>query len=212
MGETGRTHYPALMRARSFVFASLLVVPFAFGHVLGACSSETDGTDSGAPSGTTTSTTPTGTTPTDGASPKDATSSADASATDANPGSDASCADAGKTVFGQGDTCAPFGEGSSCTGPCLPKYGYVCTGGGPANLTGCIQVSDSTFGGTYCCPTLSCVRMPGQDAKCAGKPGGTKLYSCPVDKDKNLRAQPGAGCQEVVDPTLPEYRYYCCPS
>ncbi|MBL9113165.1 MAG: hypothetical protein JNM74_28020 [Myxococcales bacterium] len=191
---------------------SVTLVSGAFlglGVAFSACaSSTTDDTTDAAPSPTATLT---GTTGPDGASPpKDA--SADAASPDATSADasdpDAACGDAGVTTFGPGDTCAPFGEGTPCGGGCVPKYGYVCTGGGPPNLTGCRQMSNSTFGGTYCCPELSCVRSTFQDKDCAGKPGKTQMRVCPVDAQKNLRAPPPAGCEVV---TGPEYRYFCCP-
>lgn len=191
---------------------SLTLVSGAFlglGVAFSACaSSTTDDTTDAAPSPTATLT---GTQGVDGAlPPKDASADAppaDGASTDASR-PDAACGDAGVTTFGPGDTCAPFGEGTPCGGGCVPKYGYVCTGGGPPNLTGCHQMSNSTFGGTYCCPDLSCVRSTFQDKDCSGKPGKTQMRVCPVDAQKNLRAQPPAGCEEV---TGPEYRYFCCP-
>lgn len=207
--------YPRGMRARSWLFLSLVVsFPFAFSSGLAACSSDPDAAQdaSTAPSGTTQPTGDSSTTKPDSSEPDAAQRDADAApqkdaSSDAR--TDALCTDAGSTTFGPGDTCAPFGEGSSCGG-CFPTYGYVCTNGGPPNVTGCVQVSNSAFGGTYCCPTLACVRVTSEDPKCAGRPGKTKMYSCPVDGAQNLRAQPPqAACEEVAGPT---YRYFCCPS
>jgi hypothetical protein len=202
------------MRTRSWIALTLVAsFPFALGNALAACSSdpESTGDASTTPTGTATDATipptPDASSTVDAAIPKDGAPQNDASQDSA---SDASCADAGTTAFGPGDTCAPFGEGPSCGG-CVPKYGYVCTNGGPPNLTGCTQVSNSAFGGTYCCPTLSCVRVTSEDPKCAGRPGKTQMYSCPVDGAQNLRAQPppqASACDEVAGPT---YRYFCCP-
>ena len=191
--------------------------PLALGSALAACSSEADpGSDAGSDTGTSDGARSDADPSLDAAPPPsaDATPKDDASQLDAAPQKDASadatCGDAGTTVFGPGDTCAPFGEGTSC-GACVPKYGYVCTNGGPPNITGCVQVSNSAFGGTYCCAALSCVRVTSEDTKCAARPGKPHMYSCPVDAAQNLRAQPppqAAACDEVAGPT---YRYFCCP-
>jgi hypothetical protein len=115
------------------------------------------------------------------------------------------------TEFDAGDTCAGFGAKSPCEPGCTPAYGYVCTGGGPPNLKGCVRVSESSFGGTYCCPDLACVRVTSQDKKCVSPQKA--LYHCLAAADGGLVAKPAAGCTEVVgDPDLPpiEARYFCC--
>lgn len=205
------------MRARPFLFLALTAsLPFVLGQALGACASEVDGGADDASADATSTSTSTGpadanapprdgATTTDGAVQQD--SSSDAAGLDA-----AACVDSGATtVFGPGDTCAVFGEGTPCGGGCLPTYGYVCTNGGPPNVASCVRARESSLGGTYCCPTLECARSSFEDTKCAGKPGKTKMYSCPVDASQNLRAQPPGGvgaCEEVAGPA---YRYFCCP-
>lgn len=118
----------------------------------------------------------------------------------------------GTTDFDAGDTCAGFGAKAPCDSRCGQPYGYVCTGGGPANLKGCLQVSTSSFGNTYCCPDLACVRVPFRDSKCLAL-ARPALYHCLADDDGGLLAKPDPGCTEVVgDPDLPpvQARYYCC--
>ncbi len=132
---------------------------------------------------------------------------ADAGAPDARPDGCAPFA----TDFDAGDTCAGFGAKAPCDPRCGPAYGYVCTGGGPPNLKGCVQMSNSALGGTYCCPDLACVRVPFRDSKCLSlsKPS---LYHCLADDDGGLVAKPDPSCSEVVDPDLPpvQARYFCC--
>lgn len=114
----------------------------------------------------------------------------------------------GVVVAEAGDTCAGFGAASPCDTACgLPPYGYVCTGGAPPNLSGCLRVSASAFGDTFCCPDLACVRVPSKDTECSG--GTPRLFQCPTTGDGGLMAAPAAGCQEVTG--LPVYRYFCCP-
>lgn len=201
------------MRARSLV---LVVLTSALGASLtiGACASDTSSGEDDASAPAPSSSTGDSAAPRDGATTSDAATSEDASRADGATTSDASfdaaaCGDGGSTSFPPGDTCAPFGEGTPCGGGCFPTYGYVCLNGGPPNIGSCVQARSSTLGGTYCCPTLACVRSSFEDTKCAGKPGKPRYYACPVDAQKNLRATPPGACEEV---TGPEYRFFCCPS
>ena len=169
----------------------------------------------------------------DSSSPAGATGAPDATVADTGAGQgdasgseggnrqDASTADGGLdarpdgcpalvTQFDAGDTCAGFGTGGACNTACgLPQYGYVCIGGGPPNLTGCVRASDSIVGGTYCCPTLSCVRSSFQDTSCADAGGHPHFFQCATDTDGGLLVQPPAACVPSTGPA--PYKYYCCP-
>lgn len=115
-----------------------------------------------------------------------------------------------KTVADAGETCNGFGKGAPCD-TCTPAgYGYVCVGGGPPNIAGCVQVSATSLGETYCCPTNDCVAEPDQDSKCSGKAGKAHRYQCPPTDADGGFATPPPGCVDVSTPADP-YPYYCCP-
>jgi hypothetical protein len=119
----------------------------------------------------------------------------------------------GVTVFDAGDTCVGYGTGGSCQSACgLPAYGYVCLGGGPPNVSGCVRAgADSpVFGATYCCSELKCVRSSFQDPECAEAGAPPLYYQCATASDGGPLVAPGGGCVATSGPA--PYNYFCCPS
>jgi hypothetical protein len=113
----------------------------------------------------------------------------------------------GKSTADAGETCTGFGKGDPCTPEC-GLYGYVCFNGGPPGFTGCLRVSSTSFGDTYCCAENKCVAEPDQDSHCAGAAGKPHLYQCPPDGTDGGSVAPPAGCATTTP--LGPYAYYCC--
>lgn len=197
----------AAMHSRALAFLSSVLVSGALVAIANGCGSDSEsGPVGGAPEDAST----------ESAAPdRDAGGGSDAGG-DAAPedaGADAPTAIActgGKTIADSGETCTGFGKGDPCD-TCTPAgYGYVCIGGGPPNIAGCLQVRATSFGETYCCPTNDCVAEPDQDSKCNGKAGKPHRYQCPpTDADGGFAKAP-QGCVDVSTPADP-YPYYCCP-
>lgn len=108
-----------------------------------------------------------------------------------------------------GETCVGFGKKSPCNAAC-GEYGFLCYNGAPPNLNGCLQVSTTAFGDTYCCTENKCVTMPDQDAMCAAVAGKPHRYQCPPDGAGGNVAAP-AGCVENGTGSTELEKFYCCP-
>jgi hypothetical protein len=110
-----------------------------------------------------------------------------------------------------GETCVGFGKGTPCDPECgIPAYGYVCFNGGPPSFTGCLQMTKTSLGETYCCPELRCVAQPDQDTMCASAAGTPHRYQCPPDEDGGTTAPP-PGCVETGSGGSAVEHFFCCP-
>lgn len=108
-----------------------------------------------------------------------------------------------------GETCIGFGKKDPCNAAC-GEYGYVCFGGGPPNIDGCLQVTSSTLGETYCCAKNTCVAEPDQDSKCAGVSGKPHRFQCPPDGTGSNVAPPPS-CVEKDSGGTELEKFFCCP-
>ncbi|MBX3188755.1 MAG: hypothetical protein KF819_17185 [Labilithrix sp.] len=124
---------------------------------------------------------------------------------------DAQCPES-KVVGMTGETCIGFGTGTPCGVPAcgIPAYGYVCFNGGPPSFAGCLQLTQSSLGETYCCPELRCVTQPDQDGMCSATPATPHRAQCPPDGDGGNVAPP-LGCVESGSGGSALERFYCCP-
>jgi hypothetical protein len=186
-----------------------LLIALSIPPALIACSS-----DSGPGTETSNDGGPDGTTGADGAGPGDSgrsdvstSDSGDAGASDARPDG----CPTPVTQFDAGDTCVGIGTSSTCSAACgLPQFEYVCYGGGPPGINGCVQTSYSAIvGGTYCCGELKCVRSTFLDPQCADAGAPPHFHQCASGGDGGLLVQPPIGCQPTTGPA--PYKYYCCP-
>lgn len=110
-----------------------------------------------------------------------------------------------------GETCVGFGVSAECEQAGCGRYGYVCFGGGPPNITGCSEKSTGAYGNSYCCPTNECVAQPDQNAQCNDAPAGLrKRYQCPPNGIGGHVAPP-TGCVEHKSGETAVERMFCCP-
>lgn len=192
-------------RAR-LTLASLTALTLA-GRALLACATDAnDPLGSGGPSADDAGTKTPGKEGADASAP--ASDDASPSASDANAPS--TCP--GTTAATQkGETCIGFGKtGSTCANACGRAYGFVCVGGGPPGFEGCVQVSTSSFGESYCCAENKCVAQPDQDKECVSVSGKPHRYQCPIAEDGGPLTPP-SGCTEKGSGGSSAEKFYCCP-
>lgn len=109
-----------------------------------------------------------------------------------------------------GETCIGFAKGTPCGSGGLPDYGYVCFGGSPPGIAGCVLGSSTgSFGDTWCCTENKCVAQPDRDKECTA-PGTPHRYQCPPQGDAG-NTPPPLGCADGGTGASALERYYCCP-
>ncbi|MBS2014126.1 MAG: hypothetical protein JST00_14645 [Deltaproteobacteria bacterium] len=198
--------FPRTALAGLFAFASLTALG------AGACSTDTppETTDGGGGGGGEADGATSGK---DGATGTDAGDAGVDAAKDAAPvdgSSEGGACPQGVTKPATGETCVGFGKKSPCNAAC-GEYGFVCFNGGPPAFTGCLQLSATAFGETYCCTQNKCVAQPDQDAMCAGVAGKPHRYQCPPDDTGTTNVAPPAGCVENGSGGTNLEKFYCCP-